>query len=180
MQSRARIYRRNCRNHLENSTWGITDQYHSTLSSERCSWSILFINYPAKRCFVGYCWADPPFFFSQIFFLLTWTFAAMSPFQVYFTISSCCYLKSLRNPFKSHWSRFTSSSTATNKAESSLRRHCKWIPFLVRSIHPSPSFIHRHCSLSSSFSESWFLFYLPNFFSFAQFNSVLLCFFVCP
>ena len=41
MQSRARIYRRNCRNHSENSIWGITYQYHSTLSSERCSWSIL-------------------------------------------------------------------------------------------------------------------------------------------
>ena len=107
-----------------------------------------------------------------------------SPFQVHFTISSCCHLKSLRNPFKSQWSPpfygSSSSSTGTNKGESSLRRPCKWIPFLVRSSHPSPSFIHRHCSLSSSFSESWFVFYLPNFFSFAQFNSVLLCFFVCP
>ena len=35
----------------------------------------------------------------------------------------------------------SSSSTAPNKAESSLRRHCKWIPFLVRSIHPSTSLI---------------------------------------
>ena len=40
----------------------------------------------------------------------------------------------------------SSSSTATNKAESSLRRHCNWIPFLVRSIHPSPSFRYLLCS----------------------------------
>ena len=38
-----------------------------------------------------------------------------------------------------------------------------------------PCFIHRRCSLSSSFSESWFLFYLPNFFflSFAHFCLIL-------
>ena len=83
----------------------------------------------------------------------------------------------------------SSSSTGTNKAESSLRLH--WQLRIASESHSSsgrfiplppfvPCFIHCRCTLSSSFSESWFLFYLPNFFSFAQFNSVLLCFFVCP
>ena len=110
-----------------------------------------------------------------------------SPFQVHYTISSCCYLKSLRNPFKSQLSRFRRVlrlqllQTKPNRpldaiasaSHSSSGRFIPVPPFV-------PCFIHRHCSLSSSFSESWFLFYLPNFFSFAQFNSVLLCFFVCP
>ena len=120
LQARARIYWRNCRNHLENSTCGIIYQYHSTLSSEQCSWSILFINYPAKRCFVGskfYCWAAPhpsaPFFFqkiverfstevinydslshaspSQLWSPTQKNKIIKSPFQVHFTISSCCY-----------------------------------------------------------------------------------------
>ena len=108
-----------------------------------------------------------------------------SPFQVHFTISSCCYLESLRNPFKSQWSRFTRvlrlqlPQTKPNRirpldaiaseSHSSSGRFIPLPPFV-------PCFIHRHCSLSSSFSESWFLFFLPNFFffSFAQFNSVFV------
>ena len=101
-----------------------------------------------------------------------------SPFQVNFNISSCCYLKSLRNPFKSQWSRFTRVlrplDAIASESHSSSGRFIPLPPFV-------PCFIHRHYSLSSSLSESWFLFYLPNFFfSFVQFNSVLLCFFVCP
>ena len=141
LQSGARIYRRNCRNHLENSICGITYQYHSTLSSERCSWSILFIINPAKKCFMGskcYCWVDLPFFFFKKkiwcerlnlalrrFYSTSTTHRfslshaspfqlssptqtnkiTKSPFQVNFTISSCCYQKVFI--FKSQWSCFT-------------------------------------------------------------------------
>ena len=95
-----------------------------------------------------------------------------SPFQVHFTICSCCYW-SLR--LQESVVPFYASSTGTNKAESSLRRH--WQLRIASESHSSsgrfiplppfvPCFIHCRCSLSSSFSESWFLFYLPNFFFF--------------
>ena len=69
----------------------------------------------------------------------------------------------------------SSSSTGANKAESSLRRH--WQLRIASESHSSsgrfiplpplvPCFIHCRCLLSSSFSDSWFLFYLPNFFFF--------------
>ena len=92
--------------------------------------------------------------------------------------------------FKSQWSRFTSSSTGTNKAESSLRRH--WQLKIASESHSSSSLsllsfpalfiavVHCHplfpnldfCSIyqisSSSSSPS------------PSHISVLLCFFVCP
>ena len=104
-----------------------------------------------------------------------------SPFYYFFMLLLEVFV------FKSQWSRFTSSSTGTNKAESSLRRH--WQLRIASESHSSssPSLLS-FPALFIAVVHCHPLFHNLDFCSIYQISSssspshisVLLCFFVCP
>ena len=104
-----------------------------------------------------------------------------SPFYYFFMLLLEVFV------FKSQWSRFTSSSTGTNKAESSLRRH--WQLRIASESHSSSSLsLLSFPALFIAVVHCHPLFHNLDFCSIYQISSssspshisVLLCFFVCP